>query len=108
METSFLGGTSIGDIDIVVAGSYQDGATSNGMNGLNMCAGLTHNGGSNPGSFIVPIRDENGNLAYGANGLPSTRQLTDPSCGRDVSADQNAFGNSAWGNPLGNRCFRFW
>ena len=39
------------------------------------------------------LSDDNGNLAYGANGLPSTRQMTDPSCGRDISADQNAFGN---------------
>lgn len=106
VETSFLGGTSIGDIDIVVAGSYQDGAALEWHERPEYVrAGLTHNGGSNPGSFIVPIRDENGNLTYGANGLPSTRQMTDPSCGRDVSTDQNAFGNSAWGNPLGNRCF---
>ena len=106
VETSFLGGTSIGDIDIVVAGSYQDGGTLEWHERPEyISAGLTHNGGSNPGSFIVPVRDENGDLSYGATGTPVTQQLTDPSCGRDTSADQNTFANNAWGNPLGNRCF---
>jgi outer membrane receptor for ferrienterochelin and colicin len=106
IETGFLGGKTIGDIDIVVAGSYRDGsALSWDDRPEYIRAGLTHNGGSNPGSFIVPVRDANGDLSYGANGLPSTTQRTDPSCGKDASADQVSFANNPWGNPLGNRCF---
>ena len=84
---------------------YQDGATLEWHERPEYVPRPHAQRGLKPGNYIVPIRDDNGNLAYGANGLPSTRQMTDPSCGRDVSADQNAFGNSAWGNPLGNRCF---
>ncbi len=106
VETSFLGGTTVGDIDIVVAGSYQDGGTLEWHDRPEYVrSGLTHNGGSNPGSFIVPVRDANGDLTYNASGLPVTTQKTDPSCGKDASTDQAAFGNSPWGNPLGNRCF---
>lgn len=106
IETGFLGGTTLGDIDIVVAGSYRDGsALSWDDRPEYIRSGLTHNGGSNPGSFIVPVRDANGDLSYNANGLPMTVQKTDPSCGKDASADQVTFGNNPWGNPLGNRCF---
>ena len=44
IETSFLGGTSIGDIDIVVAGSDQDGASLEWHERPEYVrAGLTHN-----------------------------------------------------------------
>ncbi|MEQ9565556.1 MAG: TonB-dependent receptor plug domain-containing protein [Pseudomonadales bacterium] len=104
-EISFLGGTSIDNIDIVIAGSYQDGGTLRWDERPEyVAAGLTHNGGSNPGSFIVPVRDANGDLVFD-NGVQQTTQRTDPNCGRDAVADQVTFGNNAWGNPLGNRCF---
>ena len=46
VETSFLGGTSIGDIDIVVAGSFQDGGNLKwDERPQYVRAGLTHNGG---------------------------------------------------------------
>ncbi|MBT8146937.1 MAG: TonB-dependent receptor, partial [Gammaproteobacteria bacterium] len=100
VETSFLGGTTLGDIDIVFAGSFQDGGNLKWDERPEYVrAGLTHNGGSNPGSFIVPVRDANGDLTG------STTQRTDPNCGLDASDDQAAFGNSPYGNPLGNRCF---
>lgn len=106
IETGFLGGTTIGDINIVVAGSYRDGSAMSWDDRPEYIrAGLTHNGGSNPGSFIVPVRDANGDLSLDANGSPITTQKTDPSCGRDASADQVSFANNSWGNPLGNRCF---
>ncbi len=106
IETGFLGGKTIGDIDIVVAGSYRDGSTLSWDDRPEYVrAGLTHNGGSNPGSFIVPVREANGDLSYNANGAPVTTQKTDPSCGKDASADQVSFANNPWGNPLGNRCF---
>ncbi len=34
-ETSFLAGRAFGDVDIVVAGSYQNGGTSSGVSALN-------------------------------------------------------------------------
>jgi outer membrane receptor protein involved in Fe transport len=106
VETGFLGGKTIGDIDIVVAGSYRDGGTLSWDDRPEYIrAGLTHNGGSNPGSFIVPVRDANGDLTYNASGAPVTTQRTDPSCGKDASADQVTFANNPWGNPLGSRCF---
>ena len=99
-ETSFLAGTSLGDIDLVFAGSFQDGGNLKWDERPEYIrAGLTHNGGSNPGSFIVPVRDADGVLTG------TTTQKTDPNCGRDADPDQAAFANSPWGNPLGNRCF---
>ena len=84
VETSFLGGTSIGDIDIVVAGSYQDGATLEWHERPEYGSRLTHNGGSNLGSFIV-FRDDNGNLAYGPMASiypPDDRPVMWPGCQR--------------------------
>ena len=104
-EISFLGGTRVDNIDIVVAGSYQDGSSlAWDKRPEYIRAGLTHNGGSNPGSFIVPVRDANGDLVF-EDGTQVTRQRTDPSCGMNAEADQVTFGNNAWGNPLGSRCF---
>lgn len=99
-ETSFLGGKSFGDVDIVMAGSYVD-STTLGWNERPdyVRAGLTHNGGGNPGNYIVPLRDANGNLTGKSASRP------DPNCGRETDTDQAAPGNNPWGNLLGGRCF---
>lgn len=99
-ETSFLGGKTIGDVDLVVAGSYVDASTLAWDERPDYVrSGLTHNGGSNPGNYLVPKRDANGDLT-GESG-----SRVDPSCGFKTEADQVSAGNNAWGNPLGGRCF---
>ena len=100
IETSFLGGKSIGDVDLVVAGSFVDSATlAWDERPEYVRSGLTHNGGSNPGNYTVPVRDENGDLT----GASTSRM--DPSCGYRIDQDQAAAGNNPWGVPLGGRCF---
>lgn len=100
VETSFLAGTSFGSVDMVVAGSYQDGGNLKWMERPEYVrAGLTHNSGSNPGNFVVPTRDANGDLTG------STAFRPDPNCGIDESNDQAAFGNSAWGTNALGRCW---
>lgn len=99
-ESSFLGGKSIGDVDLVFAGSFVDSSALEwGERPDYVRSGLTHNGGSNPGNFLVPKRDANGNLT-GASG-----SRVDPSCGYKTQPDQVSDGNNAWGNPLSGRCF---
>lgn len=100
VETSFLGGTSIGALDIVVAGSYQDGGNLKWIERPDYVrAGLTHNSGSNPGNFVVPRRDASGNLT----GVTSNRP--DPNCGYETDPEQTSFANNPWGNVLGSRCW---
>jgi len=100
VETSFLGGKSFGDVDLVFAGSYVDASALEWSERPDYVkSGLTHNGGSNPGNFLVPRRDANGNLT----GTSGSR--ADPSCGYKTEADQVSDGNNSWGNPLGGRCF---
>lgn len=100
IESSFLGGKTLGDVDLVFAGS-QVSSTTLAWNERPdyVRSGLTHNGGSNPGNFLVPERDANGDFT----GTSSSR--VDPSCGYKTEADQTTLGNNAWGNPLGGRCF---
>ncbi|MAO39656.1 MAG: hypothetical protein CMK70_05380 [Pseudohongiella sp.] len=99
-EISFLGGRSLGPVDLVVAGSYVDASTLEWAERPDYVrSGLTHNGGSNPGNFLVPNRDANGNLT----GTAGSR--VDPSCGYQTEPDQVSPGNNPWGNPLGGRCF---
>lgn len=99
-EISFLAGKSFGDVDLVIAGSETSQSTlAWGERPDYVRSGLTHNGGSNPGNFLVPKRDASGNLT-GASG-----SKVDPSCGYKTQADQVSPGNNAWGNPLGGRCF---
>jgi len=100
VETSFLGGKSFGDVDLVFAGSFVDaGALEWGERPDYVKSGLTHNGGSNPGNFLVPRRDANGNFT----GVSGSR--VDPSCGFKTEPDQVSNGNNPWGNPLSGRCF---
>jgi len=99
-ETSFLAGRSFGDIDLVVAGSYQkNDALAWHDRPEYIVSGLTHNSGSNPGNFEVPLRDENGDLTGRVRNRP------DPSCGLNEDSDQNAQFNSSWGNRALGRCW---
>lgn len=99
-EASFLGGRSFGGVDIVVAGS-QVNSTTLAWNERPeyVRAGLTHNGGGNPGNYLVPIRTATGDLTGRTAARP------DPNCGRETEADQVSPGNNPWGNLLGTRCF---
>ncbi len=99
-ESSFLMGRSFDSVDLVFAGSFVDaGALEWGERPDYVKAGLTHNGGSNPGNFLVPNRNANGDL------LTTSRSRPDPACGFKTQADQVSDGNNAWGNPALGRCF---
>ncbi|MCG8415936.1 MAG: TonB-dependent receptor plug domain-containing protein, partial [Pseudomonadales bacterium] len=99
-ETSFLAGRSFGDVDLVVAGSYQvNDALAWHDRPEYVLSGLTHNSGSNPGNFETPVRDENGDLTG------TFRNRPDPSCGLNESPDQNAQFNSPWGTNALGRCW---
>lgn len=99
-ETSFISGWNFGDVDIVAAGSY---AVNDSLAWHDrpewVKAGLTHNSGSNPGNFEVPLRDANGDLTGAARNRP------DPSCGIDETGDQAAQFNSPWGTNALGRCW---
>lgn len=99
-EAMFLGGTNLGAVDIVMAGSHVDSTTLAWNDRPDYVrAGLTHNGGGNPGNYLVPQRDANGNFTGRSAARP------DPNCGRETEADQVSPGNNPWGNRLGTRCF---
>ncbi|MEQ8409248.1 MAG: TonB-dependent receptor [Gammaproteobacteria bacterium] len=99
-ETSFIAGSAFGPVDVVVAGSYQNGGTLEwGERPEWVAAGLTHNSGSNPGNFEVPQRDADGNLTGAFANRP------DPNCGINESSDQSAAGNSPWGTNALGRCW---
>ena len=99
-ETSFLSGWNFGDVDIVVAGSH---AVNDALAWHDrpewVTAGLTHNSGSNPGNFEVPLRDENGDLSGDFANRP------DPNCGIDETPNQNEQFNSPWGTNALGRCW---
>lgn len=100
IESSFIWGNNFGDVDLVVAGSQVDSATLAWQERPDYVrAGLTHNGGGNPGNYLVPRRDANGNLTGASSSRP------DPSCARETEPDQTSPGNNPWGNLLGGRCF---
>lgn len=99
-EISFLGGKKFGDVDVVFAGSQTSQSTLAWQERPDYVrAGLTHNGGGNPGNYTVPLRDANGDFT-GASGSKA-----DPNCGYKTDSDQAAPGNNPWGNLLGGRCF---
>ncbi|MEX2469507.1 MAG: TonB-dependent receptor [Pseudohongiellaceae bacterium] len=99
-EISFLAGRSFGDVDIVVAGSDQNAGTlAWGDRPDWVSAGLTHNSGSNPGNFEVPLRDADGNLTGAAQNRP------DPNCGLNESPNQSEPGNSPLGTLALGRCW---
>ena len=99
-EISFLGGKVFGDVDIVFAGSQTSQSTLAWQERPDYVrAGLTHNGGGNPGNYTVPLRDANGDFT-GSSG-----SRADPNCGYKTDTDQAAPGNNPWGNLLGGRCF---
>lgn len=99
-ESSFLGGRSFGDVDVVLAGSHVNSSTLGWQERPDYVrSGLTHNGGGNPGNYIVPLRDANGSLTGKSASRP------DPNCARETEPDQVSAGNNPWGNLLGGRCF---
>lgn len=99
-EASFITGKSVGDIDFVLAGSHASQTTLAWNERPDYVrSGLTHNGGGNPGNYIVPQRDANGDFT----GASASR--ADPNCGYRTEADQVSAGNNPWGNLLGGRCF---
>lgn len=99
-EFSFLGGTSVGDVALVFAGSHTSQSTLGWEERPDYVrAGLTHNGGGNPGNFTVPVRDVNGDFT----GASASR--ADPNCGYETENDQTSPNNNPWGNLLGGRCF---
>jgi iron complex outermembrane receptor protein len=100
VEGSFLTGKSFGDVDVVFAGSQFSQSTLAWQERPDYIrAGLTHNGGGNPGNYTVPQRDANGDLTG------ETGSRADPNCGYETAADQTSPGNNPWGNLLGGRCF---
>lgn len=99
-ETSFIWGETFGDVDIVAAGSYQNGGTLRWLDRPDYIHhGLTHNSGSNPGNFEVPLRDANGNLT----GAKATRP--DPNCGLNEDGNQATPGTSPFGTNALGRCW---
>lgn len=99
-ETSFLGGWDYGDVDLVVAASYIVNDTLAWHDRPEYVrSGLTHNSGSNPGNFEVPLRDANGDLTGGFAGRP------DPNCGLEETDDQAQEWNSPWGTLALGRCW---
>jgi len=100
VEGSFLAGKSFDDVDLVFAGSQFSQSTLAWQERPDYVrAGLTHNGGGNPGNYTVPLRDANGDFTGGSG------SRADPSCGFRTEADQTSPGNNPWGNLLGGRCF---
>ena len=99
-ETSFIAGRSFGDVDLVAAGSYQNGGALRWHDRPDLIhAGLTHNSGSNPGNFEVPTRDANGNLT----GVKRNRP--DPNCGLNEDGNQATPGTSPYGTNALGRCW---
>ena len=99
-EISFLGGKSVGDVDLVFAGSqFSQSTLAWNERPDYVRSGLTHNGGGNPGNYLVPQRDANGDFTGSSASRP------DPNCGYKTEADQVSAGNNPWGNNLGGRCF---
>ena len=99
-EVSFLGGSSFGAVDVVVAGSYQNGGTLAWHERPDWVkAGLTHNSGSNPGNFEVPLRDAAGDLTG------TTANRPDPNCGYNEDPNQATFGTSPFGTNALGRCW---
>lgn len=99
-EVSFLTGNSFGSVDMVLAGSYQNGGTLAWHERPEWVkAGLTHNSGSNPGNFEVPLRDADGNLTGAVANRP------DPNCGLNEDPNQATFGTSPFGTNALGRCW---
>lgn len=87
------------DIHVTGAVSYRDQGRLRWIDRPElMTSGLTLNSGSHPGNFLVPVRDEMGNLTGGTMGRP------DPSCGL-VSEDPRQMGNNPYGINLLGRCW---
>lgn len=92
------GGTISEDIDVVIAGSFRkQGELRWRDRPEHNSAGLTANGGSNPGNHVVPLRDANGQLTG------ESRVRPDPSCGTDVV--DPAIRDPAYGIQFANTCF---
>ncbi len=99
-SVGFMAGTQLSnDINITGAASYRDQGNLRWLDRPKlMTSGLTLNSGSHPGNFIVPVRDEMGNLTGGTAGRP------DPSCGL-ISEDPRQMGNNPYGINLLGRCW---
>lgn len=91
-EISFLAGRTFGAVDIVLAGSFQDGSPLMWHERPEYVrAGLTHgNGALNPGLYQVPLRDSDGNLTG------ESEVQSDPSCGINQDGNQATPGTSPY------------
>ena len=99
--TSFLWGTQLGDdVDFVIAGAYRHNGTLKWTDRPKLAlAGLTDNSGSNPTSWNVPDRDDDGAL------LGTTTRTPEPICGTDPVTDPMVQGNNKYGTLALGRCW---
>jgi len=91
-QLEFLAGSELGNgVNFVLAGSHRDqGHLKRIDRADNNLAGLNQSPNSNPGSFLVPGRDDDGQL------LGSTTRLADPSCG-ETRTDPSILGANPYG-----------
>ncbi|PCH61293.1 MAG: hypothetical protein COC19_04860, partial [SAR86 cluster bacterium] len=99
--TSFLWGRSLGDgVDLVVAGSLKHNGGLKWQDRPSLLtSGLTHNSGSNPTNYNVPVRDENGVLTG------TTASTPEPICGTDPVTDVTVQGGNKYGVLALGRCW---
>ncbi len=105
-QVSALAGTEWNGIDLVFAGEYRRNGRLRMIDRPDqMNAGLTSSSTPNPGRYLVPIRDEDGNLTG------DTRTVSDPNCG-GVREDPTIPGNNPRGFTFGGQCWydfgEFW
>ncbi len=105
-QVSALAGTEWNGIDIVVAGEYREnGRLMMRDRPDQMNAGLTSSSTPNPGRYLVPQRDEFGQLTG------DTSTISDPHCG-GTREDPTQQGNNPNGFTFGGQCWydfgEFW
>jgi len=105
-QYSFLGGTEWNGINLVAAADYRSNGTLRMIDRPDqMNAGLTSSSTSNPGRYLVPIRDAEGQLTG------RTRTLSDPGCGGERQ-DPTVPGNNPNGFTFLGGCWydfgEFW
>jgi len=105
-QISALAGTEWNGLDIVVAGEYRTNGRLRMIDRPDqMNAGLTSSSTSNPGNYLVPVRDADGNLTG------DTVRRADPNCG-GVRQDPSQPGNNPTGFTFGGQCWydfgEFW
>lgn len=105
-QVSMLTGTQWNGLDIVGAVEYRrNGRLRMIDRPEQMNAGLTSSSTPNPGRYLVPTRDENGNLTG------ETTTMSDPNCG-GTRQDPSQEGNNPTGFTFGGQCWydfgEFW